>query len=152
VPCNVRRFRDHVFTLWRCTGCGSLHCAEDADLARYYAEYPLKQQKLGFGERIGYANRLRLLKRQGFREPARLLDYGCGAGLFINLLRNRGLQQVFGYDLFVPAYHDPQRLKESYDAVVSYDVIEHDDDPREFMRRATPLVRPGGLLVIGTPN
>ena len=152
VPCNVRRFQDHVFTLWRCTGCGSIHCAEDADLALYYADYPLKRQKAGFGERIGYANRLRLLKRQGFRESDRILDYGCGTGLFVRSLCEKGLTQVFGYDAFVPAYHDPERLQEQYDAVVSYDVIEHDDDPREFMRRVAPLVRPGGLLVIGTPN
>jgi SAM-dependent methyltransferase len=141
-----------VFTLWRCTGCGSIHCAEDADLALYYAEYPLKRQKAGFGERIGYANRLRLLKRQGFRESDRILDYGCGAGLFVGVLGEKGLKQVFGYDEFVPAYHDPQRLQEHYDAVVSYDVIEHDDDPREFMRRVARLVRPGGLLAIGMPN
>jgi 2-polyprenyl-3-methyl-5-hydroxy-6-metoxy-1,4-benzoquinol methylase len=152
VPCNVRRFQDHVFTLWRCTGCGSLHCAEDADLALYYADYPLQRQKLGFGERIGYANRLRLIGRQGFRNSNRILDYGCGAGLFVSWLREKGLPQVFGYDAFVPAWRNPERLTESYDAVVSYDVIEHDDDPREFMRRIGRLVRRGGLLAIGTPN
>jgi SAM-dependent methyltransferase len=152
VACNVRRFKDDTFTLWRCTGCGSLHCAEDADLASYYAEYPLKHQKLGFAQRIGYRNRLRLIKREGFRESDRILDYGCGAGLFITWLLEKGLPQAFGYDSFVPAYLDPQRLNETYDAVVSYDVIEHDDDPREFLKRIGALVRPGGLLVIGTPN
>ena len=152
VACNVRRFREHIFTLWRCTGCGSIHCAEDADLALYYADYPLKHQRVGLGERIGYANRLRLLKRQGFRESDRILDYGCGTGLFVGVLRGKGLQQVFGYDSFVPGHDDPQRLQERYDAVVSYDVIEHDDEPREFMRRLAALVVSGGLLVIGTPN
>jgi SAM-dependent methyltransferase len=152
VPCNVRRFRDNLFTLWRCTGCGSLHCAEDADLALYYAEYPLKHQKVGFGERIGYANRLRLIERQGFHRSDRILDYGCGAGLFVNWLREKGLPQVSGYDAFVPAYREPARLTETYDAVVSYDVIEHDDDPREFVKGIGALVRRGGLLVIGTPN
>src|SRR6476660_2114449 len=44
IPCNVRKFRDKFFTIWRCTGCGSLHCKEDADLPAYYADYPLKQQ------------------------------------------------------------------------------------------------------------
>ena len=44
VPCNVREFSKDLFTLWRCIGCGSLHCAEDADLDRYYAHYPLKDQ------------------------------------------------------------------------------------------------------------
>jgi SAM-dependent methyltransferase len=152
VPCNVRRFQDNVFTLWRCTGCGSLHCAEDADLALYYSDYPLKRQKVGLGERIGYGNRLRLIRRQGIRDSDRILDYGCGAGLFVNWLHTKGLPQVSGYDAFVPAYHNQDRLKESYDAVVSYDVIEHDDDPLGFIRRIGPLVRRGGLLVIGTPN
>jgi SAM-dependent methyltransferase len=31
-------------------------------------------------------------------------------------------------------------------------VIEHHDEPRTFLRSLTTLVRPGGLLVIGTPN
>lgn len=151
-PCNVRRFKDRLFTLWRCTGCGSIHCAEDADLTLYYADYPLKRQKVGFAERIGYGNRLRLLKRQGFRESDRILDYGCGTGLFVTFLREKGLPQVFGYDPFVPSAQDRQTIEASYDAVVSYDVIEHDDNPREFMRCIAGLVRPGGLLVIGTPN
>jgi len=129
-----------------------LHCAEDVDLPRYYTRYPLQNQKLTFHERIGYGNRLRLLERQGFRRSDRLLDYGCGAGLFVDFLRGKGLPQVFGYDAFVSAYADPARLRETYDAVVSYDVIEHDDDPRAFLRRLSGLVRPGGLLVIGTPR
>ena len=54
VPCNVREFSADLFTLWRCTNCRSLHCAEDADLERYYARYPLKSQKLSFNDRIGY--------------------------------------------------------------------------------------------------
>lgn len=152
VPCNVREFRDRMFTLWRCAGCGSVHCREDADLAAYYARYPLKKQKIGFSERIGYRNRLRLLKRQGLGKSDRILDYGCGAGLFAEYLRAQGFRHVSGYDAFVPEYADPGRLDERYDAVVSYDVIEHDDDPRDFMRRVAGLVRPGGLLVIGTPN
>src|SRR6185369_12914271 len=89
-PCNVREFSKDLFTLWRCTGCGSLHCAEDADLDRYYARYPLKRQKLGFSERIGYRNRLRLIEAQGLSSSAGILDYGCGAGLFVEFLREQG--------------------------------------------------------------
>lgn len=152
VPCNVRAFNDRQFTLWRCTGCGSIHCAEDADLSIYYDRYPLKMQRLTFSERIGYRNRLNLLQRQGFPRAGRLLDYGCGAGLFVTFLKSLGLPNVEGYDAFVPVFAEPQRLRETYDAVVSYDVIEHDDDPRAFMSSVSRLVRPGGLLAIGTPR
>ena len=152
VPCNVRRFQDHVFTLWRCTGCGSIHCEEDADLELYYADYPLKRQQMGFGERIGYQNRLNLIEREGFQKTDRILDYGCGAGLFVDFLRTQGVERATGYDPFVDAYRDRQQLQRPFDAVVSYDVIEHHDDPRSFLKDLVPLVRPGGQLVIGTPN
>ena len=152
VPCNVRKFKDCVFTLWRCKGCGSIHCQEDADLPLYYADYPLKKQALTFSERVGYGNRLQLIQRQGIDVSADILDFGCGAGLFVNFLREKGCRKVTGYDPFVSRYSDPQVLARTYGAVVSYDVIEHYDDPREFMRSVTPLVRDGGLLVIGTPN
>jgi len=58
IPCNVRKFKDEIFTMWRCTGCG---CAEHVDLRLYYADYSLKEQKLTFRERIGYTNRMQLL-------------------------------------------------------------------------------------------
>jgi SAM-dependent methyltransferase len=152
IPCNVRAFREELFTLWRCTGCGSLHCAEAVDLGRYYADYPLKKQRLTFSERVGYRNRLRLLERAGFDRSDRILDFGCGAGLFVRFLQDLGLPRVFGYDAFVPAHADPRRLEESYEAIVSFDVIEHADDPRAFLGSLTRLLRPGGLFLIGTPN
>lgn len=152
IPCNVRRFGHERFTLWRCIGCGSLHCAEDADLPRYYAGYPLQQQAVTLHERIGYANRLEMLHRQGVTANDRILDYGCGAGLFVDFLRQRGLAHAHGYDPFVAKYADAGALRDPFDVVVSYDVIEHDDDPCAFLARVAALVRPGGLLVIGTPN
>ena len=152
VPCNVREFQDKQFTLWRCKGCGTLHCAEDADLSLFYANYPLKSQKVTFNEKIGYGNRLKMLERLGFQRSQCILDYGCGAGLYVDFLKSSGCTNVSGYDAFVPKYEDPVTLNRTYDAVVSHDVIEHDEDPCDFLVRVTRLVRPGGLLVIGTPR
>src|SRR3954471_9551442 len=153
IPCNVRRFAGESFTVWRCAGCGSLHCAEDADLPRYYADYPLRRQRLTLHERIGYRHRRRWLTQRGVGAGARILDYGCGAGLFVDWLRGHGHPDAAGYDAFAPAYADPRVLEPAaYDAVVSYDVIEHDDDPRRFLGDLAALVRPGGVLAIGTPN
>ena len=152
VPCNVRQFQDEWFTLWRCTGCGSIHCTQTVDLDHYYARYPLKQQQGSFHDRIGFRNRLRLLEGQGFLRSDRLLDFGCGAGLFVSHLKALGLPNVFGYDAYAEPFSDPGVLADTYDAVVSYDVLEHAEDPRDLLLRLGRLVRPGGLLVIGTPN
>jgi SAM-dependent methyltransferase len=129
-----------------------LHCLEDVDLSVYYADYPLKKQQVTFSERIGYRNRQKLIERQGVSRTDRVLDYGCGAGLYVNFLRQKGFTNVYGYDPFVDTYSDPRTIRASYDAVVSYDVIEHEDDPAACLNSMRLLVRPGGLVVVGTPN
>ena len=138
--------------MWRCSNCGSLHSKEDADLALYYKHYPAKQQKMDMGTRVAYGNRLRFLKRRGLRRSSRILDYGCGVGLFVDYLKSRGYPNVSGYDQYVDAYADLNVLERRYDAVVSYDVIEHVEEPREYLRKLAGRLEVGGLLSIGTPN
>ena len=155
VPCNVRAFKDATFTVWRCTGCGSLHCAEDADLPLYYSDYPphrVDPNKLEFITRAGCKNQLKVLTRQGVRKSDRILDYGCGGGMFLRFLKEQGYTNSYGYDAYVATYDDAGLLTERYDAIVTWDVIEHDEDPRGFVRKLVGLLRPRGLLVIGTPN
>ena len=152
VPCNVRRFREDQFTLWRCAGCGSIHCKEEVNLSAYYAGYPISRLQLVPALRIGYRNRLRFLRRYGFREEHRCLDFGCGGGLFVQYLRARGFENAEGYDAFTEEFAHTDLSADSYDVVVSYDVIEHDDDPREFLKRTSRLLRSRGLLILGTPR
>jgi SAM-dependent methyltransferase len=148
----VRTFQDREFTVWRCSGCGSIHSADDADLASFYAAYPLRTQTLNLVWRIIYRDRLRMLRRSGLRKTDRILDYGCGAGVFLDFLREAGHSNTRGYDAYVERFADPSVLDQTYDVIVSYDVIEHVEDPSGFMRSLARLLRPGGLLVIGTPN
>jgi SAM-dependent methyltransferase len=149
---HVRRHRDKVFTVWRCMGCASLHSLEPVDLQRYYDGYPIHRTELDFVLRLVYKDRIRLLKRLGCTRNSRLLDYGCGSGAFVQYLREVGFTHAAGYDPFVPAFADATLVDEKHDFVVSYDVIEHADDPREFIRLVASLLNAGGVLVLSTPN
>ena len=152
VFCHVRSHKEDSFTVWRCKNCHSLHSLEPVDLEFYYSDYPLKNHTLDFHTRIGYKNRIRLLESLGVKASDSIIDVGCGRGLFVSTLKQAGFKNVTGYDFFVPEYSDRSVLEKKYDVVVSYDVIEHVEDPEQFFHMLKNLLLPGGLLLITTPN
>lgn len=152
VRCNVRKFRDRSFLVWRCAACLSLHCEKVEDLAEYYNGYPIRNEKLDYFLRAWYRVILRRLVRAGLKEDHRILDYGCNQGLFIRFLAENGYRNCSGYDPYVDPFRSTGVLNATYDCVVSLDVIEHDEDPRIFLERLVAMMRPNGLLCIETPN
>ncbi|MCM8776274.1 MAG: class I SAM-dependent methyltransferase [Candidatus Omnitrophica bacterium] len=94
-----------------------------------------------------------------------LLEIGCGTGTFLHVARARGWW-VTGVDSsaenirkvredgmvgFVSVFPDFSTDRK-FDAVVMWDLIEHPSDPVSFLRRASMLLRQGGLLLIATPH
>ena len=101
-------------------------------------------------------------------QPDRVLDVGCSTGYLASRLQERG-STVVGLELderaaeqarqFCEAVHvgDVETMDlpfepESFDAIVCGDFVEHLRDPRAFLGRVRPLLRPGGRLVLSTPN
>lgn len=151
VRSNVRPFNTRRFSLWRCPNCRSIHASDKVDLDEAYRVYPFFGQKLDFVLRCGYRRLTRRLRRAGLRPGCRVLDFGCGSGLLVQYLREKGCDAV-GYDPYSPDHGDPARLDEQYDAVIAQDVLEHDDDPLGVLARLDGLTAPGGMIAIGTPN
>jgi len=152
IPCDVRKFAGDMFTVWRCSSCGSLHSKDIVDLDYYYQHYPLKKHSFSFHTKIAYNNRIRLLRKVGITKADSILDYGCGNGLFVDFLTKKGFSQVQGYDPLIERFNDGNTIKKRYDVVTSYDVIEHVEEPTEYLKMLVDLVSPGGKLIIGTPN
>lgn len=95
----------------------------------------------------------------------RLVDVGCGAGDLLRALGKR-VRCYIGVDLlrydqfpndsanFVAADLNSRIPLEdaSADVVVALETIEHLENPRAFVRELVRLARPGGLVLITTPN
>lgn len=152
VRCNVRRFGDECFSVWRCGVCQSIHALGEVDLDHYYAGYPVFGAKLDWMFQVVYGSLLRRINSAGAEPAAALLDYGCGNGLLVEFLRTRGFEQAVGYDPYAPGFNDSSLLTKRYQCVVSQDVIEHVDDPAALLQQFDSMLEPGGVVIIGTPD
>lgn len=102
----------------------------------------------------------------------KLLDLGCGAGLFAEPMARLGAD-VVGVDPAPSAIEAARRHAEEtgaslayraatveelvgeerrFDAVSAMEVIEHAADPKAFVAAAAALLRPGGLFLASTLN
>lgn len=116
-----------------------------------------------------FHNQARILARHLTLHNARILDIGCGGGLFLSLLQQQGAR-VTGIELsdsraqYAKVKHGLEIYKhpiesdfwqdghlDHFDAVTLWDVIEHVNYPFQTLASAVNVLRPGGLLLIDTP-
>jgi 2-polyprenyl-3-methyl-5-hydroxy-6-metoxy-1,4-benzoquinol methylase len=155
--------RQLVHAIVRCADCGMvslpLHHAPPLSYEDAADPYYLEQGP----QRIANAHRLLgLLPATG-----RLLEVGCACGFLLVAARERGFhvqgvelsawasdyaRTTFGLDVKTGTLENLALPAESYDAVVMADVIEHLTDPRRTVRQIHRLLRPGGRLLLLTPD
>jgi 2-polyprenyl-3-methyl-5-hydroxy-6-metoxy-1,4-benzoquinol methylase len=116
-----------------------------------------------------FAHQVEVLKIHLSLKDARVLDIGCGGGLFLSLLKQAGAQ-VTGIELsdsraqYAKTRHGLDIHKQPiesefwqsgytghFDAVTLWDVIEHVNFPVQTLRSAVNVLKAGGLLLIDTP-
>jgi 2-polyprenyl-3-methyl-5-hydroxy-6-metoxy-1,4-benzoquinol methylase len=165
------------FRFVRCRSCGHLYLNPRPAPSELAAIYPADYYAYT-DTGSGIARRLRRLREarkvRGFRAaigdgPRRILDLGCGDGRLLAMLREHGAPgwQLEGLDFSEAAVarcrargfparagrvEDFDAPDASFDAVVMMQILEHLDDPRSALARVAALLRPGGVLVVETPN
>jgi 2-polyprenyl-3-methyl-5-hydroxy-6-metoxy-1,4-benzoquinol methylase len=160
--------------LLRCSGCGQLisQCSEE----KY------RQSMREFNTAEGTQPRPDALRRRFRRSrkyleqiekilnkprsEIRLLDAGCSSGYFLTVANQLGFYaegvepgldavqtaRAAGLTVHSGLLEDVALPEQSFDAITLFEVIEHLKEARDTIQRCNRLLRPGGILVIGTAN
>jgi len=151
----------------QCKNCGFVFSAaipSEEELIQFYSE---DYDRTEYFSPITEKRYHELLDRfEAFRQTGRILDIGCGYGFFLETAQKRGWD-VYGTEVsedactkckakgikmncgkFDLAEFEPG----SFDVIVSFEVIEHLQNPVDIVDRSHTALRKGGLFYLTTPN
>lgn len=157
------------YSVIRCTTCGLARTEPQIpveDRAKYYE--PEEKPEPGKDARIVfYQGRLAARIDKAVTEKnRRVLDIGCGEGVFLDLMRNLGWETMGveigeessriarekGLTVITGDLFSRDIENRAFDAVVMSHVLEHLDDPVASLERVRDLLKPRGLLMLSLPN
>jgi 2-polyprenyl-3-methyl-5-hydroxy-6-metoxy-1,4-benzoquinol methylase len=184
------------FTYFECSDCGCLQLVDiPTSLDKYYPDnyysfqvtsksnltnkiksfcgreqrrYSLFQQGI-LGRLVNIKYRYsegELLRKLGVRKDWKILDIGCGAGLWLRSLSELGFANLYGVDPFIDADIDESSIKtikikkgtiheledsQKYNLIRSNHSFEHISDQYETLIKIHKLLDPNGFCTIAMP-
>jgi 2-polyprenyl-3-methyl-5-hydroxy-6-metoxy-1,4-benzoquinol methylase len=172
-------FSPSLYRLADCPKCGSIFCTPRPiaeDLARFYKEcynYNWFEQHRLLKAIQGWHRWKRvqaLLRRRGMK-PGRILDVGCGHGLFLRWAKRSGWDAV-GIDYpssatrcareqnglrviesdAIRAVEEQSAELGQFDLITVWHCLEHASDPFSLVKHLRKILKPSGKLLIAVPN
>jgi 2-polyprenyl-3-methyl-5-hydroxy-6-metoxy-1,4-benzoquinol methylase len=132
----------------------------DQDTCVGYKNY-LEDDKLSLARDI-----FRTIENLGPGDSRRLLDVGCATGNLLQVAQEHGWDS-YGIEISswaverarqkgLTVYEKPLQEcnleSSSFDVVTLYDVVEHFPNPKNELKEIWRILKPGGWLIIETPN
>lgn len=170
---NVKKY-DIMYDVYLCESCrvgSTIPKPSPDDLSKLYSAgtYRLDSGKRfnPFAECLIYVFRFLRKKRiQKYIDKGRILDIGCGRGLFLEIMRKDGWN-VTGVEFdaetasyaskaynirAIPAQSVIDLPDESFDVITLIHSLEHTPDPAGLINQCKRLLKKKGLIVVAVPN
>ncbi len=170
----VSPYNNQEYKRYECPNC-DVHWWEPRKIIPEFYENEVFEGCDAFHERVG--TRLGESHKAFFKHlpsnvRGKLLDVGCGDGRFLRYAREQGFE-VWGIDFDKKSVENVKRnlgidtvfamsLQEFYeyakeknlkfDVITFFDVLEHQDKPREFLEMVKGLLKEGGYIAGSMPN
>jgi 2-polyprenyl-3-methyl-5-hydroxy-6-metoxy-1,4-benzoquinol methylase len=158
----------------KCRRCGLVYTApalSREELLPFYTEeyYGINSMKFkGIIEKLIHIKRgIRAGRIARLKKPGKILDIGCGRGIFLDKMRKKGWEtygteisetgarharEVLKLNVFTGAAEESKFADNFFDCVTLFHVLEHLPHPVDTLKEARRMLKPGGLLVVAVPN
>ena len=134
----------------------------------FHSRYILERQARTKSFSKLYNSRLTLIESL-YPSKGNLLDIGCGAGFFLNCAKEKGwnchgLEILPEYIKFAQENFALENIRlesldeslsydaNTFDVITLWDLIEHLRNPLDCLKKIHHVMKPGGVLVMWTPN
>ncbi|MFZ8832369.1 MAG: class I SAM-dependent methyltransferase [Thermodesulfobacteriaceae bacterium] len=170
----VSPYNNQEYKRYECPNC-DVHWWEPLKIIPEFYESEVFESYIAFHEGVG--TRLGEYHKAFFKYfpsnvRGKLLDVGCGDGRFLRYAKERGFE-VWGIDFDKKTVENVKRnlgfdtvfamsLEEFYeyakeknlkfDVITFFEVLEHQDKPREFLEMVKGLLKEGGYIAGSVPN
>jgi 2-polyprenyl-3-methyl-5-hydroxy-6-metoxy-1,4-benzoquinol methylase len=161
-------------TVMRCHGCGVDRLEEKFCLSAQNYETAEYRSTMGQGLSVrdffNHSDPVQLANMAAFwpmdlRDKV-VADIGCGAGSFLSHISGLAKEVLAieptvlyhdslegrGYKVFNYASEALSEYSQRVDTIFTFQVIEHVLNPRTFLGEISALLKPGGLVILATPN
>ena len=173
----TRSLRDSRFSVVCCTDCKTSFLDPMPRVEEIRAIYSADYYK-AWGMEAGETTEVASMKKMTFAKriqdirqhvrSGKILDVGTASGFFLEVARDAGFEpfgielseysgaiaaRKFGGDhIHIGTLETAPFPAGTFDAIAMSDLLEHVPDPIEVLRLANRLLKPGGVLLIMTPN
>jgi 2-polyprenyl-3-methyl-5-hydroxy-6-metoxy-1,4-benzoquinol methylase len=157
----------------KCNGCGLVRLLDNPLTMEYYQSDEYRNAYNKTSNPSDYIEmhdneqppRLDKIGADFFRDKT-VLDYGCGGGAFLDLVsglsgKTMGVEPFSGYhdslkrrghEIFSDIEAVQLKYHDEVDSIVSFGVLEHVENPQQYLKDAYRLLKNGGKMYLETDN
>jgi len=175
------RYSIDSYDVVECNGCGvvfvDLH--KDFNVSNLYSsDYYIERQEYYLKNSIvdpiyGFENPNIIDFKEGlelvesFKHTGRLLDVGCGMGIFLSMAKEKGWEvfgvdvsdyaisfarKKFGLNCFTGKLKNANFPDKYFEVITLWDAVEHFENPLEELEEIKRILTDDGIILFDTPN